>query len=63
MAAIASHGDAALSMVPLAAMITIAAALMTTLSSKNNPLGIKALRRTPAKPYWAHGSEGKANTA
>ncbi|KAF5740652.1 cysteine proteinase RD21a [Tripterygium wilfordii] len=35
----------------------------TCLTSKNNPLGIKALRRTPAKPYWAHGSERKANTA
>ncbi|KAK4859629.1 hypothetical protein QYF36_008937 [Acer negundo] len=35
----------------------------TCLTSKNNPLGVKALRRTPAIPNWAHGSEGKTISA
>ncbi|KAL5777703.1 hypothetical protein ACOSP7_010629 [Xanthoceras sorbifolium] len=35
----------------------------TCLTSKNNPLGVKALRRTPAMPNWAHGSEGKTSSA
>ncbi|KAL5844800.1 hypothetical protein ACOSQ4_010758 [Xanthoceras sorbifolium] len=35
----------------------------TCLTSKNNPLGVKALRRTPAMPNWAHGSEGKTSRA
>ncbi|KAJ4966358.1 hypothetical protein NE237_018207 [Protea cynaroides] len=30
----------------------------TCLTSKNNPLGVKALKRTPAKPFWNHGSAG-----
>ena len=35
----------------------------TCLMSKNNPLSVKALRRTPAKPFWAHGSVEKKNNA
>ncbi|XP_031259300.1 cysteine proteinase RD21A-like [Pistacia vera] len=35
----------------------------TCLTSKNNPLGVKAMRRTPAVPNWAHGSEGKKDSA
>ncbi|XP_072952950.1 oryzain alpha chain-like [Typha angustifolia] len=36
----------------------------TCLMSKNNPLGVKALKRTPAKPFWAHsGAEGKRSSA
>lgn len=34
----------------------------TCLTSKNNPLGVKALRRTPAKPHWAVGSGGKSSS-
>lgn len=30
--------------------------------SKDNPLGVKALRRTPAKPHWAFGSDGKRSS-
>ncbi|ONK70324.1 uncharacterized protein A4U43_C05F32550 [Asparagus officinalis] len=30
----------------------------TCLTSKNNPLGIKALVRTPAKPHWAFSAAG-----
>ncbi|KAG5230857.1 cysteine proteinase RD21a [Salix suchowensis] len=35
----------------------------TCLTSKSNPFGVKALRRTPAKPHWAHGTGGKNNVA
>ncbi|KAG6747677.1 hypothetical protein POTOM_047567 [Populus tomentosa] len=35
----------------------------TCLISKGNPFGVKALRRTPAKPHWAHGTEGKNTVA
>ncbi|GAV81348.1 Peptidase_C1 domain-containing protein/Granulin domain-containing protein/Inhibitor_I29 domain-containing protein [Cephalotus follicularis] len=35
----------------------------TCMMSKDNPLGVKAMRRTPAKPYWAQGSEGKISIA
>ncbi|XP_008796470.2 oryzain alpha chain-like [Phoenix dactylifera] len=36
----------------------------TCLVSKNNPLGVKAMKRTPAKPYWAYsGAEGKWSSA
>ncbi|XP_077225424.1 cysteine proteinase mucunain-like [Tasmannia lanceolata] len=37
----------------------------TCLTSKNNPLGVKMLRRTPAKPYWAYpgGAGGNKNIA
>ncbi|XP_065848309.1 cysteine proteinase mucunain-like [Euphorbia lathyris] len=35
----------------------------TCLMSKDNPLGIKALRRTPAKPHWVHGLKGKKSSA
>ncbi|XP_044511549.1 cysteine proteinase RD21A-like [Mangifera indica] len=35
----------------------------TCLTNKNNPLGVKAMRRTPAVPNWAHGSEGKKDSA
>ncbi|KAL9385973.1 hypothetical protein Peur_022983 [Populus x canadensis] len=35
----------------------------TCLISKGNPFGVKALRRTPAKPHWAHGTEGKNSVA
>ncbi|XP_011029381.1 PREDICTED: cysteine proteinase RD21a [Populus euphratica] len=35
----------------------------TCLISKGNPFGVKALRRTPAKPHWAHGTEGKNSLA
>ncbi|XP_058081839.1 cysteine proteinase mucunain-like [Magnolia sinica] len=36
----------------------------TCLTSKNNPLGVKMLKRTPAKPYWAYSSAvGKKNSA
>nr|AXQ06496.1 papain-like cysteine protease [Vriesea carinata] len=32
--------------------------------SKSNPMGVKALKRTPAKPYWAFpGAEGKRSSA
>ncbi|XP_020090257.1 oryzain alpha chain-like [Ananas comosus] len=32
--------------------------------SKNNPMGVKALKRTPAKHYWAFsGAEGKRSSA
>ncbi|KAB1220320.1 Cysteine proteinase RD21a [Morella rubra] len=34
----------------------------TCLMSKGNPLGVKALRRTPAKPHWAFGSDGKTSS-
>ncbi|KAG2663599.1 hypothetical protein I3760_16G039600 [Carya illinoinensis] len=34
----------------------------TCLMSKDNPLGVKALRRTPAKPHWAFGSDGKRSS-
>ncbi|KAM7278619.1 hypothetical protein ACFE04_005753 [Oxalis oulophora] len=35
----------------------------TCLMSKNNPIGIKATRRTPAMPRWAHGSRGMKSSA
>ncbi|KAH9692375.1 cysteine proteinase RD21A [Citrus sinensis] len=35
----------------------------TCLMSKDNPLGVRALRRTPAKPYWAHGNQGGSSSA
>ncbi|KAJ6872120.1 cysteine proteinase RD21A-like [Populus alba x Populus x berolinensis] len=35
----------------------------TCVISKGNPFGVKALRRTPAKPHWAHGTEGKNSVA
>ncbi|KAE8679901.1 Cysteine protease 1 [Hibiscus syriacus] len=31
----------------------------TCLMSKGNPLGVKALKRTPAKPFWALGNLGR----
>lgn len=31
--------------------------------SKNNPLEVQALKRTPAKPHWAFGSVGKSSSA
>ncbi|XP_059633793.1 cysteine proteinase mucunain-like [Cornus florida] len=34
----------------------------TCLTSKNNPLGVKAMRRVPAKPHWAFGG-GKSSSA
>ncbi|WOK98259.1 hypothetical protein Cni_G06969 [Canna indica] len=34
----------------------------TCLMSKNNPLSVKALPRTPAKPYWAYSQEKDALT-
>ncbi|RWR82997.1 low-temperature-induced cysteine proteinase [Cinnamomum micranthum f. kanehirae] len=33
----------------------------TCLTSKNNPLGVKMLKRTPAKPYWAYQGGEKNN--
>nr|KYP48321.1 Cysteine proteinase RD21a [Cajanus cajan] len=33
------------------------------LKSKNNPIGVKALRRTPAKPHWAFGDTNKVSSA
>lgn len=33
------------------------------LMSKENPLGVRALRRTSAKPYWAHGNRGGRSSA
>ncbi|KAK7321672.1 hypothetical protein VNO77_32531 [Canavalia gladiata] len=35
----------------------------TCLKSKNNPFGVKALRRTPAKPHWAFGGKNKVGSA
>ncbi|KAJ4701705.1 Cysteine proteinase [Melia azedarach] len=35
----------------------------TCLMSKDNPMGVKAMKRTPAIPYWAHGSEGNRSSA
>ncbi|KAJ8772838.1 hypothetical protein K2173_028015 [Erythroxylum novogranatense] len=35
----------------------------TCLMSKNNPLGVKAIRRIPAKPYFAHGAQQKKSSA
>ncbi|GMN35085.1 hypothetical protein TIFTF001_005081 [Ficus carica] len=35
----------------------------TCLISKNSPLGVKALKRTPAKPHWAFGVDGKKSSA
>ncbi|XP_027332459.1 low-temperature-induced cysteine proteinase-like isoform X2 [Abrus precatorius] len=35
----------------------------TCLRSKNNPFGVKALRRTPAKPHWAFGANNKVKGA
>ncbi|XP_077211621.1 cysteine proteinase mucunain-like [Tasmannia lanceolata] len=36
----------------------------TCLTNKNNPLGVKMLKRTPAKPYWAYPvAGGKQNIA
>ncbi|KAJ8763257.1 hypothetical protein K2173_026158 [Erythroxylum novogranatense] len=34
----------------------------TCLMSKNNPLGVKAVRRFPAYPRWPHGTEGKKSS-
>lgn len=32
--------------------------------SKDNPLGMKAMKRTPAKPHWAFGSnDGKRSSS
>ncbi|XP_010927504.1 oryzain alpha chain [Elaeis guineensis] len=33
----------------------------TCLTSKNNPLGVKAMKRTPAMPYWAYSAQGKSS--
>ncbi|KHN22488.1 Cysteine proteinase RD21a [Glycine soja] len=35
----------------------------TCLKSKNNPFGVKALRRTPAKPHWTFGRKNKVSSA
>ncbi|XP_044475319.1 probable cysteine protease RD21B isoform X2 [Mangifera indica] len=35
----------------------------TCLTSKDNPLGVKAMTRSPAIPNWAHGSEGTKDSA
>ncbi|PON65019.1 Cysteine Protease [Parasponia andersonii] len=35
----------------------------TCLMSKDNPLGVKALRRTPAKPHWAFRVDGQKSSA
>ncbi|GLU04224.1 hypothetical protein SLE2022_213830 [Rubroshorea leprosula] len=35
----------------------------TCMMSKNNPLSVKAFKRTPAIPFWAHRSEGKKSSA
>ncbi|KAL4282673.1 hypothetical protein GQ457_16G014890 [Hibiscus cannabinus] len=35
----------------------------TCLLSKGNPLGVKALKRTPAQPFWGHGSAAIKNIA
>uniref|UniRef100_A0A5B7BA31 Actinidain n=1 Tax=Davidia involucrata TaxID=16924 RepID=A0A5B7BA31_DAVIN len=35
----------------------------TCLMSKDNPLGVKAMARIPAKPLWASGSGGKSSSA
>ncbi|KAA8528502.1 hypothetical protein F0562_035857 [Nyssa sinensis] len=35
----------------------------TCLMSKDNPLGVKATTRIPAKPLWASGSNGKSSNA
>ncbi|GMI96719.1 esponsive to dehydration 21B [Hibiscus trionum] len=35
----------------------------TCLMSKGNPFGVKALKRTPAKPFWGHGSAAEKNSA
>ncbi|KAF8023141.1 hypothetical protein BT93_F0595 [Corymbia citriodora subsp. variegata] len=35
----------------------------TCLMSKNNPLSVKALKRTPAQFHWAYGSGGKKSSA
>ncbi|XP_010244238.1 PREDICTED: cysteine proteinase RD21A-like [Nelumbo nucifera] len=31
--------------------------------SNNNPLGVKALKRTPAKPFWTFGSAGRRKSS
>ncbi|XP_057973588.1 cysteine proteinase mucunain-like [Malania oleifera] len=33
----------------------------TCLTNKNSPFGVKAMRRAPAKPYWAYGNSGKSS--
>ncbi|XP_043712590.1 cysteine proteinase RD21A-like isoform X1 [Telopea speciosissima] len=35
----------------------------TCLTSKNNPLGVKALKRTPAKPFWNYGAAGRRKSS
>ncbi|XP_054791965.1 cysteine proteinase mucunain-like [Prosopis cineraria] len=35
----------------------------TCLMSKDNPFGVKAMKRTPAKPYWAYRKKSKTSTA
>lgn len=35
----------------------------TCMMSKNNPLSVKALKRTPAVPFWARGIGGKSVSA
>lgn len=35
----------------------------TCMMSKDNPLGVKALKRTAAKPHWAYGGDGKRSSA
>ncbi|XP_028772580.1 cysteine proteinase RD21A-like [Neltuma alba] len=35
----------------------------TCLMSKDSPFGVKAMKRTPAKPYWAYGEKNKRISA
>ncbi|KAJ4963898.1 hypothetical protein NE237_023837 [Protea cynaroides] len=35
----------------------------TCLMSKDNPLGVKALKRTPAKPFWYFGNAGRRKSS
>ncbi|XP_028793674.1 low-temperature-induced cysteine proteinase-like [Neltuma alba] len=35
----------------------------TCLMNKNSPFGVKAMKRTPAKPHWAFGAKNKVSSA
>ncbi|KAL5071850.1 hypothetical protein RYX36_022737 [Vicia faba] len=56
---LALSGDVALLSQLLAVTIITVAALMNFPSSKNNPLGVKSFKRTPAKPHFAIGGKNK----
>ena len=49
----------------VAALTTIPSAtlMLELVSRKNNPFGVKALRRTPAKPHWTFGRKNKVSSA